>query len=74
MNRASQFKAAGYLTSTVSVALLAAVSVKAASADPLLLGLLVTGAATSVVGMALRWRSHRIEQQQKRRSEAGKLP
>ena len=62
MNRASRFKAAGYATSTVSVLLLSAVAWKGAAEDPLLLACLIAGMAASIVGMELRWRSHRIEQ------------
>lgn len=65
LNRASRFKGAGYLTSTVSVILLAIVALKGAEKDPLLMACLVLGALTSITGMALRWRSHRIEQHEK---------
>lgn len=65
MNRASRFKGAGYLTSTVSVILLAIVAFKGAKHDPVLMACLILGAVTSVAGMGLRWRSHRIEQHEK---------
>jgi len=65
LNRASRFKGAGYLTSTLSVILLAIVAWKGAKGDPLLLTCLMLGALTSICGMGLRWRSHRIEQHEK---------
>jgi hypothetical protein len=65
LNRASRFKGAGYLTSTLSVILLAIVAWKGAKDDPLLLTCLMLGALTSIGGMGLRWRSHRIEQHEK---------
>ena len=65
MNRASRFKGAGYLTSTVSVILLAIVALKGAKGDALLMACLILGALTSIAG--LRWRSHRIEQHEKAR-------
>jgi len=65
LNRASRFKGAGYLTSTVSVILLAIVALKGAKEDPVLLACLILGALTSMTGMGLRWRSHRIEQHEK---------
>jgi hypothetical protein len=67
LNRASRFKGAGYLTSTVSVILLAIVALKGAEKDPLLMACLILGALTSITGMGLRWRSHRIEQHEKAR-------
>ena len=65
LNRASRFKGAGYLTSTVSVVLLAYVALKGAEGDAVLMACLVLGALTSIAGMAMRWRSHRIEQHEK---------
>jgi hypothetical protein len=67
--RASRYKGAGYLTSTVSVILLAITSFKSASEHPVMLVLLILGAATSIAGMGLRWRSHRIGQHEKERIE-----
>jgi hypothetical protein len=58
-------KGAGYLTSTLSVILLAAVAWKSAVRDPVLFLCLLLGAATSVAGMFLRWKSHRLEQREK---------
>jgi hypothetical protein len=65
LNRASRFKGAGYLTSTVSVILLAIVALKGAKESPLLMACLIIGALTSIAGMGMRWRSHRIEQHEK---------
>lgn len=69
MNLASRLKRGGYLTSGVSVVLLAATSWKSASEHPLLLACLIAGAATSIGGMFLRWRSHRTEQHDKHELE-----
>ena len=66
LNRASRFKGAGYLTSTVSVILLAIVALKGAKGDAVMV-CLILGALTSIAGMGLRWRSHRIEQHEKAR-------
>jgi hypothetical protein len=65
LNRASRLKGGGYLTSTVSVILLAVVALKGAKGEPLLLACLCLGALTSIAGMGLRWRSHRVEQHEK---------
>ncbi len=63
-NTASLLKGLGYLTSSVSVVLLATVSLKAASENPWLMACLAVGAAASIAGMFLRWRSHRLEQKE----------
>jgi hypothetical protein len=65
MKKPSRLKRRGYLASTLSVSLLGFVSWKSASADFVLLICLVAGMLLSVVGMELRWRSHRLEQAQK---------
>ena len=57
-------KGTGYLISTISVALLAAVSWSSASESPLLIACLLGGAATSIVGMFCRWLSYEIEKRQ----------
>ena len=67
MRRVSDLKGAGYLTSTASVALLGAVSWKAASQNPWMVICLIFGMVLSVSGMMLRWRSHRLEQKEKER-------
>ena len=58
----SRLKGGGYLTSTVSVFLLAVPGLKAAMETPILFVCLAGGVATSIGGMFLRWRSHRLEQ------------
>ena len=70
MTRPSVYKGLGYLTSALSVVLLGVVSWKSASEQPLLFVCLLAGMATSVLGMTLRWRSHRIEQDEKAKLEA----
>jgi len=65
LNIASRLKGAGYLTSSVSVGLLAIPGLKSALESPFLALCLFLGMATSVCGMFLRWRSHRQEQQEK---------
>ena len=70
MRMTSSFKGLGYLISTVSVVLLGIVAWQSASRDPLLLICLIGGMASSVLGMSLRWISHRIEQKEKDRIEA----
>jgi len=65
LSRASRLKGGGYLTSTVSVFLLAIPGLKAAMEEPVLFVCLVGGVATSIGGMLLRWRSHRREQTEK---------
>ncbi|KRC82323.1 hypothetical protein [Sphingomonas sp. Root241] len=67
MREVSVLKGLGYLTSTLSVLLLGIVSLKAAEESPLLLACLLLGMTTSVAGMCLRWRSHRLEQHEKDR-------
>jgi len=66
---ASIFKGFGYLVSTISVVLLGIVAWKSASEQPLLFLCLILGMAASVIGMALRWISHRIEQKEKKQIE-----
>jgi hypothetical protein len=66
----SDLKGAGYLTSTSSVALLGAVSWKSASEHAWMLACLILGMCLSVIGMMLRWRSHRLDQKQKDAREA----
>lgn len=70
MREVSVLKGLGYLTSTLSVLLLGIVSLKAAEENPLLLACLLLGMASSVAGMLLRWRSHRLEQHEKDRAGA----
>jgi len=62
MNRISAFKGLGYLISAMSVLLLGAVSLQAAQESKLLMACLAVGVATSILGMCLRWHSHRLDQ------------
>ena len=64
MRQASQLKGGGYLTSTVSVLLLGIPAMKSALESPVMLACLLGGMLLSVTGMALRWRSHRVEVKQ----------
>jgi hypothetical protein len=61
----SRLKGGGYLTSTASVLLLAVPGLKAALEEPAMAACLAAGVLTSIGGMFLRWRSHRLEQQEK---------
>lgn len=70
MRTASLFKGLGYSVSTLSVLLLGIVTWRSASEQPLLLACLLLGMAASILGMTLRWLSHRIEQKEKDRIEA----
>jgi hypothetical protein len=63
----SLFKGMGYLVSTFSVVLLGIVAWQGASENRLLMLCLAAGMATSVLGMTLRWISHRIDQKEKNR-------
>jgi len=65
VNAVSALKGMGYLTSALSVLLLGVVSIKAASESALIAVCLVLGMASSILGMLLRWRSHRLEQKRK---------
>jgi hypothetical protein len=69
MRRASRLKGGGYLTSTISVVLLAIPALKSAMEDPVMLLCLLGGALLSIAGMSLRWRSHRVEQHEKDKQE-----
>jgi hypothetical protein len=70
MRAASTFKGLGDLVSSVSVVLLGIVAWKSASEQPLLFACLIGGMLASVLGMTMRWISHRIEQNDKDRIEA----
>lgn len=69
MNLVSDLKGTGYLTSTGSVLLLGVVSWKSASQNPWLLVALIAGMLLSIIGMMLRWRSHRLDQKKKDQQE-----
>ncbi|TMJ19770.1 MAG: hypothetical protein E6G92_08355 [Alphaproteobacteria bacterium] len=70
MRAASTFKGLGYLVSSLSVVLLGIVAWKSASEQPLLFACLIGGMIASILGMTMRWISHRIEQRDKDRIEA----
>jgi hypothetical protein len=61
MRKSSRLKGSGYLISSVSVVLLGVPALRSAKDEPLMLVLLLTGMLLSIVGMALRWRSHRVD-------------
>lgn len=61
----SLLKGVGYLVSTISVVLLGIVAWKGASEQPALFACLIAGMVASVLGMVLRWISHRKEQKEK---------
>jgi hypothetical protein len=61
----SRLKGGGYLTSSISVALLAIPGLKSALESPFLALCLICGMATSIGGMYLRWRSHRLARKEK---------
>ena len=65
MRKASELKGGGYLVSGASVLLLGIPALKSASENSVMLACLVAGMLLSVAGMALRWRSHRLEQKRK---------
>jgi hypothetical protein len=67
----SLVKGVGYAISTLSVVLLGIVSWKNASEQPLLFACLLAGMAASILGMLLRWISHRMQQKEEREREAG---
>jgi len=74
MKQLSVWKGAGYLTSTLSVILLGVVSLKAASESAALMACLIGGALTSVLGMCLRWHSHRMAQREKAAERRARRP
>ena len=61
----SRLKGGGYLTSSISVALLAIPGLKSALESPFMAACFLGGMLASITGMYLRWRSHRLEQRQK---------
>ena len=65
MRKVSRIKGAGYLVSSASVLLLAIPALKSALESPYLAACLALGVIASIGGMVLRWRSHRLEQQEK---------
>jgi hypothetical protein len=67
MDRVSRLKGGGYLTSTLSVILLGIPAMKSAMESPPMLASLLAGMGLSVAGMALRWRSHRLNSRKETR-------
>jgi hypothetical protein len=67
----SLLKGVGYAISTLSVILLGIVSWKNASEQPLIFACLLAGMAASIVGMLLRWISHRMQQKEEQEKETG---
>lgn len=61
MIKSASIKTPGYLISTLSVVLLGFVALKSARTDPVLALCLTVGMLASIVGMALRWYSYRME-------------
>ena len=74
MSSVSLLKGLGYLVSIISVILLGIVSWSSASEHPVMLICLIAGLSTSVLGMILRWISHRREQAEKRVREDRTAP
>ena len=74
MKTVSALKGLGYLVSTLSVLLLGILSWKSAREEPLLLLCLILGMLASIIGMCLRWLSHRLEQKKKPREDEGRFP
>lgn len=60
-------KTAGYLISTLSVALLGIVSWKAASEQPALMTCLFAGMLASIAGMLLRWISYQVQEREEKK-------
>jgi hypothetical protein len=66
---ANLLKTIGYLISTVSVALLAAVAWSTIPDDPILRLALIAGVATSILGMVLRWLSYQVREKEEAEEE-----
>ena len=66
MIKSAAIKTSGYAISTISVLLLAAVSLKSARSDPVLALCLAGGVLSSILGMLLRWLSYRMEEHKSR--------
>jgi len=52
----------------VSVVLLGIPAMKSAMESPVMLAILLAGMGLSVAGMALRWRSHRLQSRKEKRA------
>ena len=68
MERVSRLKGGGYLTSTISVVLLGIPAMQSALESPPMLASLLGGMGLSIAGMALRWRSHRLQSDKEQRA------
>jgi hypothetical protein len=76
---AHSLKGSGYLTSILSVFLLAFPPLKTAKDDPVVLSCIAIGAILSILGMALRWiadrkTQHRIDRKENKDREAQRHP
>lgn len=69
MDKASETKGAGYLSSTLSVVLLAVPGLASAAKSPWLIACLTCGVAASIIRMAMRWRSHQMAKSQIKSSD-----
>jgi hypothetical protein len=65
-NTLHRLKGFGYLTSSVSVFLLATVSWASAHRSPLLTAGLIVGVVASIIGMFFRWLTYEIEKRSER--------
>lgn len=72
MRKVSDLKGGGYLVSTGSVVLLGIPAMKSASENRWMLASLIAGMVLSICGMMLRWRSHRLDQQDKDRERTAR--
>lgn len=66
MQNSNRIKTTGYVVSTLSVILLAIVSWKAASEQPILVACLVGGMLASMLGMLLRWISYQLQKREEK--------
>ena len=57
----SHFRVSGYLLSMAGTCLLAVPALRNVHGDPLMLGLVIAGAALSLSGIAMRWHSHNLQ-------------
>jgi hypothetical protein len=73
-NALHRLKTAGYLTSSVSVFLLATVSWASAQKSPILTACLVAGAITSIIGMFFRWLAYELEKRKQRSGPSSRDP
>jgi len=67
MRASNSIQTAGYLVSTLSVALLGIVSWKAASEQPALMACLIAGMLASIAGVLLRWISYQVQEREEKK-------